>query len=115
MSRKKLTGILAAAAVAGLLSGAAWSDNHYGYNTLNGDPLPADSAVNKVVRIDANTKWVNVLQNESVKFVAGNTTFAWRFPTDMAAVNLKDIAPPGAIDRDLYVYIAPDNLSTSGD
>jgi hypothetical protein len=115
MSRK-LTGILAAAAFASALSGiASAADMSYGHDTLLGDPLPADSAVNKVVKIDANTKWVNVLQNESVKFVTGSTTFSWRFPTDAAAVNLKDIAPPGAIDRDLYVYLAPDNLSTSGD
>ena len=114
MSRKS-TGILVAAAAAALMSGAAGADEHFGYSTLLGDPLPADSAVDKVVKIDANTRWVNVLQNESVKFVAGNTTFSWRFPTDMAAVNLKDIAPSGAVDRDLYVYLAPDNLTTSGD
>jgi hypothetical protein len=114
MSRK-LTGVLAAAAVASLLSSAAWSDERFGLSTLLGDPLPADAPVEKVVKIDANTRWVNVLQNESVKFVVGSTTFAWRFPTDMAAVNLKDIAPSGAIDRDLYVYLAPDNLTTSGD
>jgi hypothetical protein len=114
MSRKYI-GILAAAAVAGLLSGAAWSDEHFGPATLQGDPLPADSAVDKVVKIDSSTRWVNVLQNESVRFVVGNTTFAWRFPVDKAAVNLKDIAPSGAIDRDLYVYLAPDNLFTSGD
>jgi len=114
MSRK-LTGILAAAALASALSGAAFADEHYGYATLNGDPLPADGPVDQVVKVDSNTRWVNVLQNESVRFVVGSTTFAWRFPVDRAAVNLKDIAPSGVIDRDLYVYVAPDNLFTSGD
>ena len=114
MSRK-LTGILAAAALASALSGAAFADDHYGYATLNGDSLPADGPVDQVVKIDSSTRWVNVLQNESVRFVVGSTTFAWRFPVDRAAVNLKDIAPSGAIDRDLYVYVAPDNLFTSGD
>ena len=114
MSRK-LTGILAAAALASALSGAAFADDHYGYATLNGDPLPADGPVDQVVKIDGSTRWVNVLQNETVRFVVGSTTFAWRFPVDRAAVNLKDIAPSGAIDRDLYVYVAPDNLFTSGD
>ena len=114
MSRKS-TGILVAAAVAALMSGAAFSDEHYGYATLNGDPLPADGPVDQVVKVDSNTRWVNVLQTESVRFVVGSTTFAWRFPIDKAAVNLKDIAPSGAIDRDLYVYLAPDNLTSSGD
>ena len=114
MSRKSL-GILAAATVATLLSGAAWSQGRFGAATLLGDPLPADGPVDKVVTIGAGTRWVTVLQNESVRFVVGNTTFAWRFPIDHPAVNLKDIAPAGAIDRDLYVYFAPDNLYSSGD
>jgi heavy-metal resistance protein CzcE len=114
MSRK-LTGILAAAALASSLSGAVFADEHFGYATLLGDPLPADGPVDQVVKVDGSTRWVNVLQNESVRFVVGSTTFAWRFPVDRAAVNLKDIAPSGVIDRDLYVYVAPDNLYTSGD
>ena len=71
MSRKSI-GILAAAAAAALLSGAAFSQERFGAAALLGDPLPADGPVDKVVT-------------------------------------------SGAIDRDLYVYVAPDNLFTSGD
>ena len=114
MSRK-INCILAGAAFAVMLSGAAYAEEPYGYATLLGESIPADGPVDKVVKVDANTRWVNALQNESVRFVVGSTTFAWRFPIERAAVNLKDIAPSGAIDRDIYVYLAPDNLTSSGD
>jgi hypothetical protein len=109
MSRKT-TSILAAAALAALLSGAAYSQERFGKDTLLGDPIPADGPVDKVVKVDANTRWVNVVQNENVKFIVGSQTFAWHFQSPRAAVNLKDIAPAGAIDRNLYVYLTPDTL-----
>lgn len=107
MSRKT-NSILAGAALAVLLSGAAYSQERFGKNTLLGEPVPADGPVDKVVNVDANTRWVNAGSNESVKFNVGGTTFAWRFPIEKSAVNLKDIAPAGTLDRDLYVYLTPD-------
>ncbi len=114
MSRKT-TSILAGAALAVLLSGAAYSQEHLGTDTLLGEPIPADGPVDKVVNITANTRWVNALQNESVKFIVGGNSFAWHFPIDKNSVNLKEIAPPGTIDRDLYVYIVPDPFYLHGE
>jgi len=114
MSRKT-TGILTAAALAALLSGAAYSQDRFGKDTLLGEPIPADGPVDKVVNIGANTRWVNVVQNDSVKFIVGGTTFAWHFPIDKNAINLKQIAPPGTVDRDLYVYIAPNPAYLHGE
>jgi hypothetical protein len=114
MSRKTSC-ILAGAALAALLSGAAFSQERVGKDTLLGEPLAADQPVDKVVKIDSNTRWVNVVRDETVQFVAGGKNFSWHFATSKAAVNLKDIAPPGTIDRDLYVYLAPNPLYPAGD
>ena len=114
MSRKTIS-ILAAAALATALAGAAYSQERIGKDTLLGEPIPADGPVDKVVNISANTRWVNVAQNESVKFIVGGTTFAWHFPIDKNSVNLKDIAPSGTVDRDLYVYVTPDPFYLHGE
>ena len=113
MSRKTIS-ILAAAAIATALSGAAYSQERIGKDTLLGDSIPADSQVDKVVNVDANTRWVNVVQNENVKFIVGSKTFAWHFQSPRPSVNLKDIAPAGTVDRNVVVYLTPDlTYSTS--
>ena len=114
MSRKTIS-ILAAAAVATALSGAAYSQERIGKDTLLGDPIPADAQVDKVVNVNANTRWINVVQNESVKFIVGGKTFAWHFDSPRASVNLKDIAPAGAVDRNLIVYLTPDSTFGSNE
>ena len=85
-----------------------------GIGTLLGEAVPNGAPVDKVVRIDAKTRWVNALGNESVKFVLGDREFSWRFPDKRLSVNLKEIAPAGSIDRDLYIYLRPDPLYNSG-
>ena len=114
MSRKTIS-ILAAAALATALSGAAYSQERFGKDTLLGESIPADGQVDKVVKVDANTRWVNVVQNESVKFIVGSKTFAWHFDSPRASVNLKDIAPAGAVDRNLIVYVTPDSTYSSSE
>ena len=95
------------AVVAALLSGSALADM-VGRTALLGEAVPPESPVNKVVMIDANTRWANVNQGDTVKFVAGDQTFAWHFETPKFAVNLQDIAPAGAINRKIYVYVTPE-------
>jgi len=113
MSRKTIS-ILAVAALAASLSGAAHSQERVGKDTLMGDPVSADAPVDKVVKVDANTRWVNVVQNENVKFIVGSKTFAWHFQSLRNSINLKDIAPAGTVDRNIIVYLTPDlTYSTS--
>jgi hypothetical protein len=104
---------LAGASLAVLLSGAARAEpERIGLETLLGGPLSSDAPVNRVVRIDASTRWVNVNEGDFVKFVARNSgaggdyAFSWDFSTQMNAINLEEIAPAGMIGRRLYVYIA---------
>jgi len=114
MSRKTIS-ILTAAALATALSGAAYSQERVGKDTLLGDSIPADSQVDKVVKVDANTRWVNVVQNENVKFILGSKEFAWHFQSPRPSVNLKDIAPAGTVDRNLIVYLTPDSTFGSNE
>ena len=114
MSRKTIS-ILAAAALATALSGAAYSQERIGKDTLLGEPVSADAQVDKVVNVNANTRWVNVVQNENVKFIVGSKTFAWNFQSPRPSVNLKDIAPAGTVDRNLIVYLTPDSTFGSNE
>jgi len=85
-----------------------------GTGTLLGEAVPNEAPVERVVRIDGNTHWVNAVGNESVKFLLGDREFSWRFPDNRAAVNLKEIAPAGSIDGDFYIYLKRDPLYNSG-
>jgi hypothetical protein len=112
----KGTAIRTAAALVAMLAATACGSAAaaVGNGTLLGEALPDGASVDKVVRIDANTPWANAVGNESVKFSVGGTEFSWRFPGNRAAVNLKEIAPAGFVDRDLYIYLQPDSRYTSG-
>jgi len=85
-----------------------------GTDTLLGEAVPNGAPVDKVVRIDAKTRWINAIGNESVKFLLDDREFSWHFPGNRAAVNLREIAPAGSIDRDLYIYLQRDPLYSSG-
>src|SRR5882672_1824902 len=56
--------------------------------------------------IGANTRFVNVNHGEIVKFVANGQEFAWDFDGLPQAFDLKQVAPQGAIDHSVRVYVA---------
>ena len=119
MPRNKFGHFVTIGAVAALLSGAALAEP-FGQETLLGSPAAADGPVNKVVKIDADTRWVNVTHNDIVKFIVrsgsgAEQSFAWHFDTSAFAVDLNKIAQAGVIGHPLYVYIAPDPYTDSMD
>jgi len=62
--------------------------------------------VQRVVVLQPDTRWVNVSQGESVRFVIGATQFAWRFDgRDGRSFDLQIVAPPGALARSVMVYV----------
>ena len=65
---------------------------------------PADAE--RTIVIGPNTRWVNVNHGEIVKFVANGREFAWDFDGVPQAFDLKQVAPQGAIDHSVRVYIA---------
>ena len=98
--------VIIAAAVTTLLAATSFAQQ----SPFGGAASP-DTTVDKVVRIDAKTRWVNITQDDTVRFVVsgpgGEKTFAWQFQTQHNAVRLNDIAPAGTFDRVILVYLAP--------
>ena len=74
-----------------------------------GDPAP-DTAATQIIEIRPDTKWVNVTGGEIVKFVVGGKSFAWAFNvgTGVSHFDLSRVAPPGVLNRPVFVYLAPD-------
>lgn len=73
---------------------------------LHGSPADPQQ-VQRVVTIQPDTRWVNVTQGESVRFVVGSAQFDWRFDGhDNRSFDLQTVAPPGALTRPVMVYIA---------
>jgi hypothetical protein len=64
------------------------------------------AAAERTVVIGPNTRWVNVNHREIVKFVANGQEFAWNFDGLPQSFDLKQVAPQGALDHNVRVYIA---------
>jgi hypothetical protein len=74
-----------------------------------GDPASPAEATRTIV-ITPDTKWVNVTGGETVRFVVGDKSFAWKFnvASSVFSFDLNRIAPPGMLDHPVKVYVAPD-------
>ena len=71
-----------------------------------GKPAPL-TAAQRTISIDPGTKWVTVERGDVVKFVTKGQQFAWAFDAMASSFDLERIAPAGAVDRKLMVYIWP--------
>jgi membrane protease subunit (stomatin/prohibitin family) len=60
----------------------------------------------RTIVIAPNTRFVNVNHGEIVKFVANGQEFAWDFDGLPQSFDLKQVAPQGAIDHSVRVYVA---------
>ena len=78
---------------------------------LLGDPAPVSAATRTIV-ISPTTKYVNVTGGETVRFVAGDKSFAWNFDGEeyAPAFELNLTAPPGVLDHKVMAYVAPNPL-----
>ena len=72
------------------------------------------AAAERTIVIGPNTRWVNVKRGEIVKFVANGQEFAWNFDGLLNSVNLKQIAPQGAIAQEVGVSIEIGNADAAG-
>lgn len=72
-----------------------------------GTQVPVAEA-QRTITLTSDTRWVNVNQDEAVRFVAGGTEFGWRFDgTGLRPFDLRSIAPAGAAGQPVTVYIRP--------
>lgn len=98
-----------------LLSACAYQSPEWP-NEFLGNPAPP-AAATKTIVIQSNTKWVNVTGGDTVKFIAGDKTFAWAFnvASNVRSFDLNRVAPPGMLDHRIVAYIAPDPRYIGGD
>jgi Heavy-metal resistance protein CzcE len=80
--------------------------------SLTGELVP-QSAATRTIQIEAKTKYVNVTEHEAVRFQANGHVFAIRFFGQSPVLDLNQLAPAGALDHKVRVYVAPDPLYLS--
>lgn len=75
---------------------------------LLGTPVPPTAAT-RTVNLTPDMQWVNVTGGDVVRFNVGGQEFAWSFDTSpiVQVFDLNQVAPPGALGRQVRVYIAP--------
>ena len=73
---------------------------------LLGDAAPAAMSSRTIV-IQPDTKYVNVTGGDTVKFSAGDKSFAWSFdvPRTVTSFDLNQVAPQGVLDHPVRVYV----------
>jgi Heavy-metal resistance protein CzcE len=72
---------------------------------LIGEPAKA-TPFGRTIVINSDTKWANVMQGETIKFVANGHEFSVTFNGVAAPVDLQQLAPAGALDHKVQVYVA---------
>ncbi len=75
--------------------------------TTNAKVTEADMLGNAAQPSAAKTKWITVEHDEVVRFLSNGQEFAWTFEGMSSSFALNKIAPNGALDRDLTVYVWP--------
>ncbi len=73
---------------------------------LLGSAVPASESERRIL-IDPDTCWANVKQGETIQFVVGAQSFAWRFNGLPRSFDLMRVAPAGVLNRPLTVYVMP--------
>ena len=76
-----------------------------------GTPVTQGRA-DRVVQITPTTRFVNVDENQVVRFVVAgrNESFMWQFNGGRSVIPLAAIAPDGSVTQAVNVYVAPDPM-----
>jgi hypothetical protein len=87
------------------LSAASLSASALTFGDQYGEPAQPAAAERTIV-VAPGTKFVNVKHGEVVKIVAGEKEFVWAFDGVPNTFDLAKVAPSGALDHSVRVYIA---------
>jgi hypothetical protein len=96
--------LFAPALAALTLSAASLSANALTAGDLYGEPADASYAERTIV-VTPQTKAINVTHGEVVKVKIGTQEFSWNFDGLARPFELNKIAPEGALDHVVRVYI----------
>lgn len=107
--RRRIVATVVAGIWSTLLAGTAAA---YAIERDFGSPADGSSSFARTIDITPETHWVNVDQNEVVRFldVSSGKSFYWRFDTAARVVELNKIAPTGFLPVrriDAYVKLPP--------
>lgn len=82
---------------------------------LLGDAAPITAAT-RLIAILPQTRAVNVVGGEIIRFDIGPASFAWHFdgPVDLTSFDLLSVAPPGMLDHSVMAYVQPNPLYIGG-
>jgi hypothetical protein len=75
--------------------------------TLLGDAAPV-AAADRTIAITPDTKYVNVVGGQTIKFNVNGQAFAWNFdgaPT-VSSFDLSRVAPAGVLDHPVIAYVS---------
>ena len=72
------------------------------------------ASVDRTIVIDSSTRWVNVIGGDVIRFNANGQSFDYRFNsyTQSRVYDLGKIAPAGALNRSVKVYVTADDRYT---
>ena len=78
---------------------------------LLGSPVPP-AAATRIVNLTPETRHVNVVAGDTIRFVNGSGEFAWSFNVSpiVQTFDLNQVAPQGVLGHELRVYVAPNPL-----
>lgn len=76
---------------------------------LVGAPVPA-AAATRTITITPDTRSVDIIGGDVVRFVSGDKVFAWSFNVSpiVRVFDLNQVAPPGMLDHPVLVYVMRD-------
>lgn len=76
---------------------------------LLGTPVRPEAAT-RTITLSQDTRYVNVVAGDTIRFVNGASEFAWSFDVSplVYMFDLNQVAPAGALDHLVRVYVAPD-------
>lgn len=97
--------LFASAAAAVTLSAASLSASALTSGDLYGEGASPSLAARTIV-VTPDTRFINVTRGEVVKLKVGSREFAWDFDGLARPFELNSIAPEGALDHDVRVYVA---------
>ena len=83
---------------------------------LLGQVVPPQQA-GRTLQIGPDTRYVQVDQFETVRFVGNGQQFGFRFdgPQSVGSFNLQRVAPQGMLERPVFAQIQPDTRYLGGD
>ena len=89
-----------ALSVASLSAFALTNADYYGV-------AASPEAAKRTIVVGPSTRSVSVDKGEIVKIIANGQEFAWDFDGTLPSFSLKQIAPQGAIEQNVPVYVGP--------